>query len=445
MLDINLFRTDKGGNPDIIRQSQIARAASVELVDEIINLDREIITINYTIEQIKRKINEVQKEISKLIKNKTDCSHLVAKKNELENQIRQNKLIDINNLRDALQEKLSAVGNIVHESVPIDTSEENNVIVRTYSTPPTYNFKVKSHFEVMLALDMVDTERGSKIAGHRGYFLKDYGVLMNQALINYALAFLRKKGYILLQPPFFMFKDVIAETVQLSDYDENLYKVVGRTAQADDPKVTDNEKYLIATSEQPISAYHRHETIQEDKLPIRYGGVSTCFRKEAGASGKDVQGIFRVHQFEKVEQFCLTTPETSWQMFETMIKLSEEFYQSLGIHYQVVNIVSGALNNAAAKKYDLEAWFPETNRFRELVSCSNCTDYQSVSMDIRLKRSTAKSISSGREFVHCLNSTLCATERTMCCLVENYQTENGMIVPDVLQPYIGADFIPYRK
>ena len=183
----------------------------------------------------------------------------------------------------------------------------------------------------------------------------------------------------------------------------------------------------------------RHEIIYENQLPLNYCGFSTCFRKEAGAHGKDIQGIFRVHQFEKIEQFCITKPEDSWSMFEKMITTSEEFYQSLGLNYQIVNIVSGALNNAAAKKYDLEAWFPEAQQFRELVSCSNCTNYQSVSMNICMKRTSSKK----REFVHCLNSTLCATERTMCCIVENYQSENGLVIPEVLRSYLGIDFLPF--
>lgn len=431
MIDINLFRTEKGGNPELVRSSQRARGASVELVDEIIDIDKKYVQMLYAIEQIKKQINQNQKEIGIRVKNKTNYSDLINKKEELEKLLISNEL---NSINEELQFKLALVGNIVHESVIISMDESDNQIVKTFNVPKKYDFKLKSHCEVMLALDMVDTNRGSAIAGHRGYFLKDYGVLLNQALINYSLTFLRKKGYTLLQPPFFMFKDVIAETVQLSDYDENLYKL------SNDKNITNSTKndvkYLIATSEQPISAYHRHEILHDNQLPIKYCGLSTCFRKEAGAHGKDIQGIFRVHQFEKIEQFCLTTPENSWNLFEEMIAISEEFYQSLGLNYQIVNIVSGALNNAAAKKYDLEAWFPEAQKYRELVSCSNCTNYQSISMDIRLKRKT-------KEFVHCLNSTLCATERTMCCLVENYQTESGIIIPDVLIPYMGVSFVPF--
>jgi len=186
------------------------------------------------------------------------------------------------------------------------------------------------------------------------------------------------------------------------------------------------------------------EWLQPKDLPIRYGGYSTNFRKEAGAHGKDTWGIFRVHQFEKIEQFVITEPHKSWEMHEAMLRVAEEFYQSLGISYRVVNIVSGALNNAAAKKYDLEAWFPAFAEYRELVSCSNCTDYQSRSLEVRYgskKEETGK-----KQYVHMLNSTLVATERCLCCLLENYQTEKGIIIPEVLRPFVGgADFIPFTK
>lgn len=194
---------------------------------------------------------------------------------------------------------------------------------------------------------------------------------------------------------------------------------------------------------------YRKEWLESNDLPLRYAGISTCFRKEAGASGKDMWGIFRVHQFEKIEQFCITTPDKSWDMHEEMIAVSERFYQSLELPYQVINIASGALNDAAAKKYDLEAWFPGYNAFRELVSCSNCTDYQARSLEIRLRShkegKEKEKKEEKKEYVHMLNGTLCATERTLCCILENYQTPEGVKVPKVLQPFVGVEFIPYVK
>lgn len=229
----------------------------------------------------------------------------------------------------------------------------------------------------------------------------------------------------------------MAETAQLSQFDEELYKVPTDGAEEED-------KYLIATSEQPISAYHRGETLTAEELPVKYAGYSTCFRKEAGSSGRNVWGIFRVHQFEKIEQFIYSDPEKSWEVFEDMICTAEEFYQSLGLSYRVISIVSGHLNNAASMKYDLEAWFPGLQEFRELVSCSNCTDYQARAMETRFGYKTMGERE--KKYVHMLNGTLTATERTICAILENYQTEGGINVPEVLQPFMGGNtFIPFVK
>lgn len=200
--------------------------------------------------------------------------------------------------------------------------------------------------------------------------------------------------------------------------------------------------YLTATSEQPISAMHMKEWLSPDELPKKYAGVSTCFRKEAGSHGRDVWGIFRVHQFEKVEQFIFCDPKSSWEEFDKMVRSSEDFYQGLNLPYQVINIASGALNDAASMKYDLEAWFPGYNAFRELVSCSNCLDYQARALEVRFAQRDVEE----KQYVHMLNGTMCATERTMCCIVENYQTPEGVNVPEVLQPFMGGlTFLPYNE
>lgn len=340
-----------------------------------------------------------------------------------------------------VRDKVNLVGNIVHESVPVSLDEVNNELVSAWIPEGVVVDAAKkaslSHHEVLTRLDGYDPERGTKISGHRGYFLRNYGVFLNQALINYGLDFLAKRQYCPLQAPVMMNKEVMAKTAQLSQFDEELYKVMDGS----------DEKYLIATSEQPISAYHSGEWFEQptEQLPKRYAGYSTCFRREAGSHGKDAWGIFRVHAFEKIEQFCLTEPEKSWHEFDRMIGISEEFYKSLEIPYRVVSIVSGELNNSAAKKYDLEAWFPFQSEYKELVSCSNCTDYQSRNLEIRcgIKKLNDRE----KKYVHCLNSTLCATERALCCILENYQTEDGLKIPKVLQKYIPGepDFLPYVK
>lgn len=397
-------------------------------------------------DSLNKQQNAIQKEIGQKFKLKEDATELLAKKEELVTA--KKELTEKEQKADQdLRFKVNQVGNIVHESVVVSNNEDNNELVREWK-PDTYE-KVEavaaatnapatlSHHEILLRLDGYDPERGVRIVGHRGYFLRNYGVFLNQALINYGLSFLAKNGYTPLQAPVMMNKDVMAKTAQLSQFDEELYKVIDG----------EDEKYLIATSEQPISAYHAGEWFESpaEQLPVRYAGYSSCFRREAGSHGKDAWGIFRVHAFEKIEQFVLTEPEKSWAEFDRMIGLSEEFYKSLGLPYRVVGIVSGELNNAAAKKYDLEAWFPFQKEYKELVSCSNCTDYQSRNLEIRC--GIKQQNQTDKKYVHCLNSTLSATQRALCCILENYQTEDGLKIPEVLRKYIPGEpeFIPYVK
>ncbi|KAI5966064.1 SES1 [Candida margitis] len=446
MLDINAFIVEKGGDPEKIKISQKKRGASVELVDEIISDYKDWVKIRFDLDEHNKKLNAVQKQIGQKFKAKEDPAELLKEKEQLTEEKKQ--LIEREaNTDKELRNKVNQVGNLVHDSVVDSMDEANNEMIKTwlpegYKEPAQVaagtNAPAKlSHHEVLLRLDGYDPERGVRIVGHRGYFLRNYGVFLNQALINYGLSFLAKRGYVPLQAPVMMNKEVMAKTAQLSQFDEELYKVIDG----------EDEKYLIATSEQPISAYHAGEWFEkpQEQLPIRYAGFSSCFRREAGSHGKDAWGIFRVHAFEKIEQFVLTEPEKSWEEFDRMIGASEEFYQSLGLPYRVVGIVSGELNNAAAKKFDLEAWFPFQQEYKELVSCSNCTDYQSRNLEIRC--GIKQQNQTEKKYVHCLNSTLSATERTICGILENYQREDGLVVPEVLRKYIPGEpeFIPYIK
>ncbi|PVU97295.1 hypothetical protein BB561_000636 [Smittium simulii] len=436
MLDINLFQVEKGGNPELIRESQRRRNADPEVVDRVISTYKEWTAVRFQLDENNKATNALQKQIGALMKAKGDASALLADKAQL---VKDKAALNAEEKeKEAMLKTLvGSIGNIVHDSVHVSNTEDDNQIIRKHSPTgeePVQRDDFLNHHEVLTKLGGYDQERGAKVAGHRGYFLCDVGVDLNLALIMYGLTFLGARGYKKLQTPFFMNKDIMARTAQLSDFDDQLYKVAG----------DGEEKYLIATSEQPISAYHSGEWFENPskQLPIKYAGYSTCFRKEAGAHGKDTWGLFRIHQFEKIEQFVLTDPEKSWEMFDVMINNSEEFIQSLGLPYRVVSIVSGALNDAAAKKYDIEAWFPRQGEYKELVSCSNCTDYQSRKMEIRC--GTKKMGDREKKYVHCLNSTLCATERTMCCILENYQTPEGLDVPDVLVPFMGGrTFIPY--
>ncbi|KAJ2812719.1 Cytosolic seryl-tRNA synthetase [Coemansia furcata] len=440
MLDVNLFIAEKGGNPELIRESERRRNGKPELVDEIIEQYQDWTSARFELDALNRSINAVQKEIGLKMKAKEDATELLAQKKDLESK--KKDFTEKEQEKDkTLRTNVNKIGNIVHDSVPVSKTEDDNEVVRTHfvdGVEPKHQPTMRSHNEVLYLLGGYDQERGAKVAGHRGYFLTGAGVDLNLALINYGLQFLGKRGYTKIQTPYFMCRDMMAKTAQLSQYDEELYKISG-DGDGDD-------KYLIATSEQPISAFHSGEWFEKpsEQLPLKYAGYSTCFRKEAGAHGKDTWGIFRVHQFEKIEQFVLAEPEKSWEMFDEMIGASEGFFKSLGISYRVVSIVSGALNDAAAKKYDLEAWFPFQGQYKELVSCSNCTDYQSRNLEIRC--GTKKIGDREKKYVHCLNSTLCATERALCCLIENYQTPEGLRIPEVLIPFMGGvDFIPYIK
>ncbi|KAK3117334.1 Cytosolic seryl-tRNA synthetase [Teratosphaeriaceae sp. CCFEE 6253] len=446
MLDINDFVTLRGGDPAKIKASQRKRHAPEEVVDEVIELFEDHRKTQYEAgTTMGAKINEVQKKMSANRKAKgspEEFADLKKQKDELQKQ-KEALEEEARQKQTALLRKAKSIGNYVHDSVPVSDNEDKNEIIKTWAPEGVEVGKQDclSHHEVVVRLDAADFERGVKLVGHRGYCLKDYGFLLNRALISYGIDFLFARGYSPNQPPFFMLREAMAKTAQLEQFDEELYKV---TERENDPAT---DKYLIATSEQPISAMHEGEWLNDKDLPIKYAGFSTNFRKEAGSHGKDAWGLFRVHQFEKVEQFVFCKPEDSWMHFDQMIATSEDFYKSLKLPYRVVAIVSGALNNAAAKKYDLEAWFPFQGEYKELVSCSNCTDYQTRELEIRFGQKKASDASFQKTYCHALNSTLCATERTLCCVLENYQEEDGVTVPEVLRKYIPGEpeFLPYVK
>ncbi|KAK4595929.1 hypothetical protein RGQ29_014141 [Quercus rubra] len=433
MLDINLFRVEKGGNPELIRESQRRRFANVELVDEVIAIDKQWRQLQFDLENLRKDFNKINKQVAQLRIAGEDASEMI-KNTEENKKSAAEKEAEVREVFQQLNSKLLLIGNLVHDSVPVDNDEANNKVVRSWGEK-RLEPKLKNHVDLVELLGIADLKKGADIAGGRGFYLKGDGVRLNQALINFGLDFLEKRGYTLLQTPFFMRKEVMAKCAQLAQFDEELYKVTGEG----------DDKYLIATAEQPLCAYHLEDWIHPSELPIRYAGYSSCFRKEAGAHGRDTLGIFRVHQFEKVEQFCITSPDNneSWDMHEEMIKNSEDFYKMLNLPYQVVSIVSGALNDAASKKYDLEAWFPASQAYRELVSCSNCTDYQARRMETRYGQK--KSNEQTKKYVHLLNSTLTATERTMCCILENYQREDGVEIPEALREFMGGKtFLPFK-
>ncbi|XP_076015376.1 serine--tRNA ligase, cytoplasmic [Genypterus blacodes] len=459
VLDLDLFRTDKGGDPELVRETQRKRFKDVTLVDKLIAADTEWRKCRFTADNLNKAKNLCSKSVGEKMKKKEpvgDDESLPKDLNvesltaELLSALTVTQIKKVRMLVDEAVEKtdndrltleaerfeqLREIGNLLHPSVPISNDEDaDNKVERTWGDCTVR--KTYSHVDLVVMVDGFEGERGAVVAGSRGYFLKGPLVFLEQALINYAMRMLYSKKYTMLYTPFFMRKEVMQEVAQLSQFDEELYKVISKSSEKSEDGTID-EKYLIATSEQPIAAFLRDEWLKPEELPIRYAGFSTCFRQEVGSHGRDTRGIFRVHQFEKIEQFVYSSPHDnkSWEMMDEMIGTAEEFYQSLGIPYRIVNIVSGSLNHAASKKLDLEAWFPSSATFRELVSCSNCTDYQA--RRLRIRYGQTKKMMDKAEYVHMLNATMCATTRVICAILENYQTEEGIIIPEKLR-----DFMP---
>jgi len=440
-MDIALFRNEK--DLLIVKESQRRRGRPLEEIDEVIRLDVVWREARHTLDMLNRDAKEISNKTQKE-KDPEEKAKLIERGKEMKVTNVPKAKADEAKARDERDEKLYSIGNLVHESVPVSMDEKDNGIVKTHGECRPHDSTLKHHHELLWMIGGYQPEIGAEVAGHRGYYLTGPGMLLNNALVQYGLQFLAKKKYTPVQTPFFMKQSAMKKVAALAEFNEALYKVTGN--EEDEPM------YLIATSEQPICALNMGQIFSKKDLPIKYAGYSTCFRKEAGKHGKDAWGVFRVHQFEKIEQFVVCAPEESWAMQEEMIAISEEFYQSLGLAYQVVNIVSGELNNAAAKKLDLEAWFPTLACYRELVSCSNCTDYQARRLNIKLASKAVEGESA--PFVHLLNSTLTATERTLCCLLENYQVEGkGIRIPSVLKPFIAPftfgyedpDIIPFIR
>ena len=421
MIDIRLVRE----KPEVVRKSLEKRGEyeKLKVLDELIELDAEWRRLTSEVEKLRYRRNVLTQKIASLRKRgeKVDdllneAKALPAKIKGLEEKVREYK--------SRIRRLLLEIPNIIHESVPIGKDESENVTVRVWGSKPEFEFPVRDHTEIALNLGIVELERAAKIAGSRFFYLKGKGVLLELALIRLALDHLVSKGWEPIEPPYMMRREPYEGVTDLGDFEEMLYKVEGE------------DLYLIATSEHPLAAMFMNEVLYESDLPLRFVGVSPCFRKEAGAHGKDTKGIFRTHQFNKVEQFVFCKPEDSWRIHEELIRNAEEIYRKLELPYRVVNVCSGELGAVAAKKYDLEVWMPAQRRYREVVSCSNCTDYQARSLNIKYREGEGKP---PKGFVHTLNSTALATGRTMVAILENYQERDGsVIVPKALRPYMGG-------
>lgn len=379
-------------------------------------------------EQDLRKLrNTVSEEINILMKE--------GKKEEAQQKIVSMKSVaqDITN-KSALSKKLydermsilKSIGNVLHESVPIGDDDTQNKELKRHGTIIEYDYEHKDHIELGLSLDLFDIDTAARVAGARFYYLKNEAVLLDMALQRLALDRLSKAGFMMVSPPLMLNREALEGTVNLSEFEDTIYKV------------EEEDLYLIGTSEHALIALKKDYMFMHDELPFRLGGVSACFRKEAGSHGRDTKGIFRVHQFNKVEEILFCMPEESYKYFYELQRLSEELIEELEIPYRVVQICTGDIGNKQALQYDIEAWFPGQNNkkgaYREVTSCSNCTDYQSVPLNIRFQ---AKDNTKG--YVHIINNTALATARMIAAIIENHQQKDGSIrIPKVLVPYMGG-------
>jgi len=372
------------------------------------------------IQLLRHRRNELAEEIGRAKKMGKDASEMMRSVAEVSQEIERLEA-RLEQVESELHSTLFRLPNLPDDSVPDGETEDDNVVVRTWGQTVKEDW-MRDHVDILVGLGMLDVEAAGKVAGARFYYIFDEIVELNYALINYALDFLSARGFRLVQPPYMLRREIMDGVIALEDFESMIYKVEGE------------DLYLIGTAEHPIAGLHAGEILDGRVLPLRYAGVSPCFRKEAGAHGKDTKGIFRVHQFEKVEQFVFCKPEQSWSEHELLIRNAEELYRGLGLPYRVVNICIGELGPIAAKKYDLEVWMPAQERYREVVSCSNCTDYQARRLNIRYRE--APHVEETRH-VHTLNSTAIATERTIVAIIENYQRRDGSVeIPEALHPYM---------
>ena len=406
-------------NPKVIREMLERRRISYPL-DELLEIDRKRRDLIVETQNLRHRKNTLSQNIASKKKNQESVDNEL---DEMKNVGELMKTADTNNLliEKRYSELMYSIPNLLHESVPTGNSEDDNLVVKTYDDHKTPKAK-NDHVDLANYLGLIDLERAAKIAGARFYFLKKEIVKLNQALINYALDFLEEYGYQLIQPPFMLKNDAIKGSIIMDDFQDVIYKI------------ENEDLYMIGTSEHAMASMHMDEILDSTKLPLRYASISPCFRKEAGAHGKDMKGIFRVHQFEKVEQFVISDSINSFDEHERMQNISERFYQNLEIPFRVVLLCSADTGKVSSKTYDIEAWMPGQNKYREIGSCSNCIDFQSRRLGIRHR----ERVNEETRLVHTLNSTLVATERTMVAILENYQTSNrSVIIPTVLRKYMG--------
>jgi len=410
---------------DVLRADHDKREMPHDNIDEVIRLDEEWRQARYDVDLLRKKRNEAARGIAEAKKSGDSAAAdaILAEVASLGQEI------------DALSEKVDSclserdtirmrVPNILHESVPVGEDDQKNTLHSLHGDKIELGFEARNHNDLIEMNNWVDLARGAKVTGSRFYFLQGDLARLEMALQSYSANFLMERGYTLVQPPLMMNREAYEGVTDMGDFETVMYGI--------EP----DKYYLIATSEHPLTAMRMDEIIEPSELPIKLVGVSSCFRREVGAHGLSDRGIWRVHQFTKIEQIVICKPDDSWEHHEELLTNAVELWDSLGLHYRVVNICTGDMGTVASKKYDLEAWLPGANEYKEVVSCSNCTDYQANRLRMRYRTSE------GNSAVHTLNSTAVATSRALVAIMEQYQNEDGTVrVPDVLVPHMGGQTV----
>ncbi len=420
MLDIKLIRE----HPETVRKDLEKRGEpeKIEMLNNLIEYDIEWRSLLTEANELRRKLNQITAEVASLKKQKKDASKQIEQAKTIPQQIKGLE-IKVAEYREKADQLLMKLPNILHETVPFGKDEHDNVVEKLVGKPPKFGFEPKSHVEIAQDLDLIDFERAAKVSGHGFYYLKGDLARLDFAVMIYTIDLLRNRDYTLIEPPLLMHRKPYLGVTDLEFFGDQLYKI------------EDDDLYLIATSEHPMAASFMDEVILQQCLPIKYVGVSPCFRKEVGAHGKYTKGLFRVHQFNKIEQFIFCHPDDSWKYHEELQQNSEDLYKGLGLHYRVVNVCTGDIGIIAAKKYDIEVWMAD-GTYREAGSNSNCTDYQARRLNIKYREKEGQSPVG---FVHTLNNTALATSRTLIAILEQYQQKDGTVkIPEVLRPLMGG-------
>ena len=418
MLDINIFRE----HADDIRADHDRRGLPHDAIDEVISLDEQWRKARYDADQLRKARNEAARGIAEAKKsgNSAAAEAIMAEVADIGARI--DELAELSDdclvRRDSLR---MSIPNILHVDVPIGEDDQKNTLHSMHGEKAELGFEPRNHNDLIEMNGWVDQSRGAKVAGSRFYFLQGDLARLEMALQQYGADFLMSRGYTLVQPPLMMNREAYEGVTDLADFETVMYGI--------EP----DKYYLIATSEHPLTAMRMDEIIEPSELPVKLVGVSACFRREVGAHGLSDRGIWRVHQFTKVEQIVICHPDNSWEHHEELLSNAVDMWDSLGLHYRVVNICTGDMGTVAARKYDLEAWLPGAGGYKEVVSCSNCTDYQANRLRMRYRTTE------GNEAVHTLNSTAIATSRALVAIMEQNQMEDGRVnVPDVLRSYMGG-------